>query len=173
MAWFDTFPAPLPIAHGCVAALGNFDGVHQGHQALLQQALALSQIQGLPLVALTFHPHPRQVLRPLEHFTQLQTLPARVAALQAAGVARVAVVPFDAYRAQQSPHDFMQEILVAWLQAKVVVVGENFHFGHRAQGTPATLQANPAFTTLVVPLVGDAAGPYSSSRLRAVPKPVV
>ena len=171
MAWLHTHPTPLPLPHGCVAALGNFDGVHPGHQALLQQALAVSQTQDLPLVALTFHPHPRQVLRPTEPFTQLQTLPERAAALGAAGAAGVAVVPFDATRAQQSPAAFMEEILQTWLNAKAVVVGENFHFGHRAQGTTSTLQANPAFTTLVVPLVGDAAGPYSSSRLRAAAKP--
>ncbi|MCA3244077.1 MAG: adenylyltransferase/cytidyltransferase family protein [Alphaproteobacteria bacterium] len=167
MAWFHTFPSPLPLPQGCAAALGNFDGVHAGHRALLQHAQQLAQANGLPLVALTFHPHPRQVLRPHEPFTQLQPLPERVAVLQAAGAEGVAVVPFDSLRAQQSPAAFMQEILVDWLRAKVVVVGENFHFGHRAQGNPATLQANPAFSTVVMPLVGDAQGPYSSSRLRA------
>jgi riboflavin kinase/FMN adenylyltransferase len=164
--WQATFPAPLPSASGCVAALGNFDGVHQGHRHLLNIAKAEATDRNLPLVALTFAPHPRTVLRPDQPFHQLQTLPEKTAALAAAGVHGVAILPFTLARAAQSPTEFMQEILVAWLHAQVVVVGENFHFGHRAQGTPALLQQNPSFLTHVVPLLGDAAGAFSSTRLR-------
>jgi riboflavin kinase/FMN adenylyltransferase len=172
MPWLLTFPTALPLPAGCVVTMGNFDGVHAGHRHLVQQALAHSQTLQIPLIALTFHPHPRTVLRATEAFQQLQTLPERTTALQNLGVRGVAVVPFDTHRAQQSPTAFMHEILQEWLNAKVVVVGENFRFGHRAQGTPLTLQANPAFQTVVAPLAGDAGGPYSSSRLRATAKPV-
>jgi riboflavin kinase / FMN adenylyltransferase len=166
MAWYHTYPEILPLAQGCVAALGNFDGVHTGHQHLLKIAKTEATNRGLPLVALTFHPHPRTVVRPEVPFQQLQTLPERIAALQMAGAEGVAVVPFHPARAQQTPPDFIQEILVSWLNAKVVVVGENFRFGHKAAGTPATLAANPEFLTHVVPLLGDDRGAFSSTRLR-------
>lgn len=164
--WQATFPAALPCPSGCVAALGNFDGVHQGHRHLLNIAKAEATDRNLPLVALTFDPHPRTVLRPAHPFQQLQNLPQKAAALAAAGAQGVAIVPFTLARAAQGPAEFMQEILVGWLHAQVVVVGENFHFGQRAQGTPATLAANPAFLTHIVPLLGDTQGAFSSTRLR-------
>ncbi len=166
MPWAHTFPAPLPLTAGCVAALGNFDGVHQGHLSLLQYAKAQAQALALPLVALTFDPHPRSILRPEIPLQQLQTLPARLLALHQAGAEGVAVLPFNGARAQQSPADFIEEILIGWLQAKAVVIGENFKFGHRAAGTPTLLQQQPQFQTHVVALVGDAVGPFSSTRLR-------
>jgi riboflavin kinase / FMN adenylyltransferase len=167
MSWYVTYPTPLPLPQGCVAVLGTFDGVHQGHQALMAKATGLAQAANLPLVALTFWPHPRVVLQPDVPLKVLHTLPEKVAALQAAGAEGVAVVPFTRDLATLSPADFVQVFLQEWLQVKAVAVGENFRFGAQAKGNAMLLQANPAFKTYAVPLVGDAQGPYSSTRLRA------
>jgi riboflavin kinase / FMN adenylyltransferase len=171
MVWQATHPQKIPLRNGCVAALGNFDGVHAGHQALLKQAKTQAEVLGLPLVVLTFWPHPRTVLRVGADFHTLQTLPERVASLHAQGVEGVAVLPFTPERAHQSPEAFIEEILEGWLNAKAVVVGENFRFGHKAQGTPALLAQHKAFTTHTVTLHGDEEGPHSSTRLRQARQP--
>ncbi len=167
--WCQTYPAPLPLNTGgvarCIAVAGNFDGVHAGHLYLLKVAATHAAQHGLPLVALTFWPHPRTVLSPTQPLPLLQTLEDRVAALGAAGVAGVAVVPFNAARAAQAPTDFVREVLQGWLQAKMLVVGENFKFGHKAQGTPALVNALGTPCT-AVPLLDDGFGVVSSSRLR-------
>lgn len=172
MAWLCTHPNPLP--HGLapvvapVVAIGNFDGVHAGHRALLLVAQTLAEQRQAPLVVLTFDPHPRTVLRPDVPHQNLMTLPEKQAALAAAGVTGVAVVPFTLTVAQQTPEAFMAEIVQGWLRAQAVVVGENFRFGAKAAGTPAGLAGRlGADNVQVVPLVGDAEGPLSSSRLRA------
>jgi riboflavin kinase/FMN adenylyltransferase len=155
------YPAPSPYAKPTVA-IGNFDGVHAGHQALLQAAREL----GRPVVALTFEPHPRSVLMPGKEFARLMTAGEKVLSLKAL-VDDVAVLPFDASVAGWSPEDFMQRVLVEWLGAARVVVGENFRFGHKASGDAQTLKANPAFVTTIIPLVRDDGGVvFSSSRLR-------
>jgi riboflavin kinase/FMN adenylyltransferase len=157
-----TYPEKSSIARPTVA-IGNFDGVHEGHRALLQAAREL----GGPVIALTFEPHPRSVLRPDVPLKRLMTAGQKIAALQA--LADVAVVPFDTVVAGWSPADFMQKILVDWLGAARIAVGENFRFGHKASGDVQTLKGNPALVTTVLPLVTDEAGVvFSSSRLRAL-----
>ncbi|HEX2859281.1 MAG TPA: FAD synthetase family protein [Alphaproteobacteria bacterium] len=156
------YPAPASLKNPTVA-VGNFDGVHAGHRALLQAARAL----GGPLVVLTFEPHPRAILNPGKPFERLMTPDEKVAALQPLADA-VAVLPFDRDVAGWTPEEFVNRALVEWLGAAQVVVGENFRFGHKAAGTTATLAACPAFATTVVPLLADAGGMViSSSRLRA------
>jgi riboflavin kinase/FMN adenylyltransferase len=121
---------------------------------------------GSPVIALTFEPHPRSILRPDVPLKRLMTARQKEAALQALAD-DVAVVPFDVAVAGWSPEDFMQKILVEWLGAARVVVGENFRFGHKASGDVQTLKENPAFVTTILPLVTDEAGVvFSSSRLR-------
>jgi riboflavin kinase/FMN adenylyltransferase len=156
-----TYPEQIET-HGATVAIGNFDGVHAGHVALLQAAREL----GFPVIALTFEPHPRSILRPDVPLKRLMTARQKEAALQALAD-DVAVVPFDVAVAGWSPEDFMQKILVEWLGAARVVVGENFRFGHKASGDVQTLKENPAFVTTILPLVTDEAGVvFSSSRLR-------
>lgn len=148
-----------------MAVLGNFDGVHAGHLALIAKAKTQAEALGLPLVALTFWPHPRTILNPEHPITLLQTLPERIASLQAAGLEGVAVVPFNASRMGQVAEDFVADILHNWLHAKAVAVGENFKFGHKAQGTPALI-AGLGIPCSTLALVSDAGGVLSSSRLR-------
>ncbi|MFZ2620015.1 MAG: FAD synthetase family protein [Alphaproteobacteria bacterium] len=148
-----------------VVAIGNFDGLHAGHRALLAVASHVARAEDMPLVVLTFEPHPRAVLsgKPLQRLMQSNE---KLAALHAAGVDEVVVLPFTPEFAQTTPQQFIDDILGKTLQAKHVVVGENFRFGHKAGGHVALLQAQKQFTTHAVPLLRDAGGVVSSSRLR-------
>lgn len=155
--------------HGWVWAVGNFDGVHAGHRALLQACAAEAAARGCPWGVLTFHPHPRTVLglRSGEVFHSLMTWEEKVAALKAQGGTRVAVVPFNKEVSTWTAEDFIRRILVDWLGAAAVVVGENFRFGAKAAGHVDTLAADGRFAVRMVPLVRDEGGVISSTRLRA------
>jgi riboflavin kinase/FMN adenylyltransferase len=161
-----TFPQPLDLPDGCVAAIGNFDGVHAGHRSLLALARAEAGARGLPLAALTFEPHPRSVLMPEAPLKRLTELPDKARLLAEAGADVVAVLPFDATVAGWLATRFMDDILADWLHAKAVAVGENFRFGYKAQGDQLTLRADGRFGVVVAPLLADAGGVVSSRRLR-------
>ena len=165
MVWRVDFPQKLPV-RACAAAVGNFDGVHAGHKALLELARDEADRDNLPLVVLTFEPHPRSVLRPDVPLKRLMTLEEKVAALGACGVDGVAVLWFDHDVAAWSPQGFMDKVLKGWLGATVVCVGENFRFGHKAAGHADDLR-KAGFAVRVVPLVRDGDGiVISSTRLR-------
>lgn len=165
MVWRKDFPHELPVA-ACVAAVGNFDGVHEGHKALLALARGEADRNGLPLVALTFAPHPRTVLRPDAPLPMLMTLDEKIAALGACGVDGVAVLGFNMTVAGWGPEVFMDKVLRDWLGAVAVCVGENFRFGHKAAGHADDLRKG-GFEVRVVPLVRDSGGVViSSTRLR-------
>lgn len=166
MTWLAHYPEPLPLFEGSVVAVGNFDGVHDGHRSLLAAARDEAMARGLPLVVLTFEPHPRTVLRPDVPLKRLSTLDEKVALLGGCGVNGVAVLGFTPDVAGWSPDIFMDDVLVGWLKAKVVCVGENFRFGKKAAGDSATLAADGRFMARIVPLLADAQGIVSSSRLR-------
>lgn len=119
---------------GVVVALGNFDGVHLGHQAVVRRAVEEARARGTRSVAATFSPHPRAVLRPGSEPALLTTPEVREELLLGCGVDEVRVIPFDKELARKSPRDFVFEVLVGELGAAVVVVGENFRFGHKASG---------------------------------------
>jgi riboflavin kinase/FMN adenylyltransferase len=123
-----------------VATVGNFDGVHLGHQHVVRRARETArECGGLPVVAVTFAPHPIAVLRP-EHAPQtLTTMETRATLLEAAGVDDLLVVPFTRELAAWSPQRFVTDILVDALHARAVVVGANFRFGARAAGDVALL----------------------------------
>ncbi len=148
-----------------VVVIGNFDGVHLGHRQLL--AYAAERAPGLPVVAVTFWPHPIAVLRPDRAPELLCDLSARIDLLKRAGADEVRVVEFTERVAQWSPEHFVEQILVP-LDPAVVVVGENFGFGHRAAGTVDTLRdlSQGRYDVAVLPLVADDEV-YSSSRVRA------
>ncbi|MGD8214962.1 bifunctional riboflavin kinase/FAD synthetase [Aestuariimicrobium sp. Y1814] len=123
--------------HKTVVAIGNFDGVHLGHQTLLAEAQA--QAPELPLVVVTFWPHPKSVIRPGTEPPLLTDLPDRIDLLTKAGVSEVRVVPFTADVMAWSPQEFVDRVLLP-LQPAVIVVGSNFTFGRKAAGTVATLK---------------------------------
>ncbi|WP_328994949.1 bifunctional riboflavin kinase/FAD synthetase [Kribbella sp. NBC_01245] len=153
-----------------VVTIGNFDGVHRGHQEVLAHARQQAEARGgLPVVALTFHPHPMQVLRP-GHGPATITEPAeRAELLGKAGADAVLVLPFDRDVAAWSPEEFIDRVLVGALKAKAVVVGENFRFGHKAAGHVDTLIQAKAFDVegLALAGAGGADQPWSSTYIRA------
>jgi riboflavin kinase/FMN adenylyltransferase len=154
-----------------VVTIGNFDGVHRGHQEVLAHARArAAELGGLPVVALTFDPHPMAVLHP-EHAPAAITAPAeRAELLAAAGADAVLILPFDRDVACWSPQEFIDRVLVGTLHAKAVVVGENFRFGHKAAGHVDTLIAagrQAGFEVEGLALAGDRQ-PWSSTNIRAL-----
>jgi riboflavin kinase/FMN adenylyltransferase len=124
-----------------VVTIGNFDGVHLGHQHVVRRAREVAADLGLThVVAVTFDPHPIAVLRPEHAPLTLTTVETRVDLLDRAGVDDVLVVPFSRELAAWSPERFVDEILVGALHAQAVVVGANFRFGYRAAGDVALLR---------------------------------
>jgi len=117
-----------------VVALGNFDGVHLGHQEVLRRALEVAGAMDGRVVAATFDPHPRAVLRPGDEPPLLTTLDLRQEALMRYGADEMRVIPFDATLSRKSPQEFVHDVLIGTLQASAVVVGENFRFGYKASG---------------------------------------
>ncbi|HET7271757.1 MAG TPA: bifunctional riboflavin kinase/FAD synthetase [Rubrobacter sp.] len=115
-------------------ALGNFDGVHLGHQAVLRLAVEEGRRRGMKIVAATFHPHPRTVVGVGDPPGLLTPLELRREMLLSYGADEVVVITFDLELSRKSPEQFVREVLVGEIGASVVVVGENFRFGHRAAG---------------------------------------
>ena len=155
---------------GTLIAIGNFDGVHRGHRAVLERAVSRARAEGLVPAVLTFHPHPAEVLgRPPP--AVLTPLARKVTLLRAIDPElRVVVHPFDAAFAAQAPDAFAAGLLVRDLGAKVVAVGQNFRFGQGRGGTFETLRAlgsEHGFDVWAEPLAGDDRGRWSSTRARA------
>ncbi|MBK7005821.1 MAG: bifunctional riboflavin kinase/FAD synthetase [Burkholderiales bacterium] len=134
------------IASACALTIGNFDGVHRGHQAMLALLRAEAQQRGVPSCVLTFEPHPRDYFAALHQKPELA--PARVGTLrdklrdlENCGIDQTVVLPFDTRLAGQSPQDFIQNVLVNGLGAKYVLVGDDFRFGKQRAGDYAMLDA--------------------------------
>jgi riboflavin kinase/FMN adenylyltransferase len=121
-------------SRGAVVALGNFDGVHLGHQAVIRRALEIGRDSGRRVIAATFDPHPRAVIRPGTEPWLLTTPEKRRELLLGCGADEVYVIPFDAALSQKSPEEFVEDVLVGEIGASAVVVGESFRFGHKASG---------------------------------------
>ena len=119
---------------GVVVALGNFDGVHLGHQEVLRRAAEEGRRKGMKVVAATFHPHPRGVLGAGDPPKLLTPLHLRSEMLLGLGADEVWVIPFDTGLSRKTPEQFVRDVLVGEGDAGVVVVGENFRFGYRAAG---------------------------------------
>ena len=148
-----------------VVAIGIFDGVHLGHQAIIATAVKAKENRKSPkLVALTFDPHPTAILAPEKEPPRLTTLEDRIQLLQSAGADAVAVIKFDQEFANLTPAEFIENILVAKLAATEVVVGENFTFGNKAAGKSKDLAS--VLSTHVVPLVESGGDVISSTRIR-------
>ncbi|RCV53085.1 bifunctional riboflavin kinase/FAD synthetase [Marinitenerispora sediminis] len=159
-----------PLGRGpAVVAVGVFDGVHRGHQEVLRRAGGHARRLGLPVVAVTFDPHPLAVLRPEAVPDALTTVRRRVELLRAHGAAEVDVLPFTPELARTPPDEFAAGVLADRWHAAAVVVGADFRFGHRAAGDVdelRTLGEKYHFTVDAVPLLGDPE-PVSSNRVRA------
>ncbi|MCZ4500097.1 MAG: riboflavin kinase / adenylyltransferase [Marmoricola sp.] len=134
----DQVPADLGST---VVVIGNFDGVHLGHQHVIARAREVAGAAGVPLVAVTFDPHPMAVLRPDHAPLTLTGIEARCELLVAAGADDVLVIPFSRDIAAWTPQEFITRVIVDALHARAVVVGANFRFGNRASGDVTTLSA--------------------------------
>ncbi|MCL2525632.1 MAG: tRNA pseudouridine(55) synthase TruB [Coriobacteriia bacterium] len=151
-----------------VLTIGVFDGVHEGHQALLRAVVARAHEQGLLATALTFDLHPKEVMRPSHAPAPLMTLDDKVAAIKNCGIDQVIVLPFNQKLGQQSAADFLTLTLPALVQTREIMVGENFRCGKGADTGPAQMaELLPDIKVTVAELESDEAGiPYSSTRIR-------
>jgi riboflavin kinase/FMN adenylyltransferase len=148
-----------------VVVIGVFDGVHKGHQSILDRAKEIAD--GRKIIALTFDPHPTTVFAPDRAPTLLTTLADRVVLLKIHGADQVAVMKFDEKFAAMSPEDFVNQILIKQLEAGDVIVGENFTYGHKDAGNIEALKAHAEFNVHVLELHSDESEPVSSTRIRA------
>jgi riboflavin kinase / FMN adenylyltransferase len=131
----------LPAGFGpCIAAIGNFDGVHRGHQEILRGAADEARTLGLQSIAITFDPHPAQFLRPNEAPRLLTFLPQRLELLARTGIDAILVLHFDAALSHVAAKDFVREFLVGALHVRGIHEGANFRFGHGARAGVAELQ---------------------------------
>jgi len=158
------------IRKGCVVAIGNFDGVHEGHKTVLQQALKLAGQHQLPALVLTFEPHPRTFFNPDRPVDRLTPFEAKSEIFCALGFDAVVSLDFDAELAALSARNFIDKILIHGLGAQYVVTGENFYFGHKRTGNPQFLQEEGAkfgLHTHIVNILKDEKDTLiSSSRIR-------
>jgi riboflavin kinase/FMN adenylyltransferase len=148
----DAEPRPRHVA------IGTFDGVHRGHQAVIDDADTV----------LTFEPHPLSVLNPAALPKLIMTFALKRDVIDGLGVRELVVIPFDREFARRSAEDFIEGVLIERLGAERVSVGENFRFGARARGDAAMLAAREEFETRVVPLVEVDGETVSSTRIRAL-----
>ena len=148
----DAQPRPRHVA------IGTFDGVHLGHQAVIDDADTV----------LSFDPHPLEVLHPAALPKLIMPASVKRDVIDGLGVQELVVIPFDEEFAKRSAEDFIEHVLIERLGATKVSVGENFRFGAKAKGDPAMLRAREEFETRVVPLVEVDGETVSSTRIRAL-----
>lgn len=160
-----------PAPQGAAVTIGAYDGVHVGHRALLGQLCQLAARRGTEAVVVTFDRHPAMVVRPESAPPLLTDLEQKLELLASCGVDRTLVLPFDRRRADETAEEFVSEVLVGALGARVVVVGEDFHFGHGRKGNVSFLREQGAvhgFDVEGFKLADRDGGVVSSTRIRAL-----
>jgi riboflavin kinase/FMN adenylyltransferase len=170
MMAFRTFVDPIALPDdlaGAAVAIGNFDGVHRGHLAVIEAAEALAK--GRAAIALTFEPHPRTVFKPGEPLFRLTPPEAKTRLLERAGLSAVVTLTFDRTFASTSAESFLEDLVVKRLRAHAIAVGYDFHFGRDRRGTPEFLiqhgRALGLDIAVVAPMSEDGM-PVSSSMVR-------
>jgi len=167
-----TDPARCPSpSNGTVVTIGVYDGVHVGHRSVLAEVRDLADKRGCDTAVVTFEPHPALVVRPGSAPLLLTDLDQKLELLEACRVDHVVVIAFDQARSRQSAGDFVAETLVGCLHARALVVGHDFHFGHRRQGTVPFLAeqgSRHGFDVLGLSLLAEAGAAVSSTRIRGL-----
>ncbi len=163
--------ADLP-AHlrGAYVAIGNFDGLHRGHQTIIAALREKARAAGVPALMLTFEPHPRDVFAPAPFMFRLTQGDAKARLAEALGLDGVIILPFDHAFSQTEAEDFVQTILVDQLAVRGVITGSDFHFGRQRRGTPLFLRGEGerlGFDVETLDLMDEGDEPISSSRIRA------
>jgi len=165
-----TSDVPVPEhLRNAVVALGNFDGFHRGHQAVVARARGIAHAEGRPLIVATFSPHPSRIFHPDAPFFRLTTLDQRERLFAAAGADAMLVFHFNRALAEVSADDFVKDWLIDRIGAAVVVTGQDFTYGKGRTGSVDLLQQRGPELGLRAESVGpvsDAEGPISSSRIR-------
>ena len=162
----DSVPATLK---GAMVAIGSFDGVHRGHQAVLARLMAQARARKVPALMLTFEPHPRDVFAPSPFMFRLTPPDTKARLAAALGLDGIVLMPFSRDLSMVEAEDFVSRFLVKALRVSGVVVGADFHFGHNRRGSPDFLRAAGAihgFTVDSLELLPEAGEPVSSSRIR-------
>ncbi len=132
---------PEQATTSTVLTIGNFDGLHRGHQALLERLTARAKVLGLPAAVLTFEPHPREFFAPEQAPARLTSLREKLSLLERSGVDHVHVCRFNAALASLSATDFIERILVGGLSVRHLIIGDDFRFGRGRSGDFAMLQS--------------------------------
>lgn len=155
---------------GAVIAIGNFDGVHRGHRAVIGRAMAQARALGVPAAALTLEPHPRSYFRPGDLLFRLSDEAQKLRLLAGTGIDGAIVLTFDAALAGLSAENFISDILVGRFAISGAVIGFDFHFGKDRGGSPAFLASEGkkrGFSVEIVPPLEDEGRPVSSGSIRA------
>jgi riboflavin kinase/FMN adenylyltransferase len=147
-----------------IVVIGNFDGVHKGHQQILNRAKEIAGDENI--VALTFDPHPVSIFAPERTPTLLTILSDKIELLKIHNADQVAVIKFTKEFAAMSPEDFVKKVLVEQLKASKVIVGQNFTYGFKAEGNVQSLTQHKEFETIILDLQSDEAETISSTRIR-------
>ncbi|HEU0031172.1 MAG TPA: bifunctional riboflavin kinase/FAD synthetase [Kofleriaceae bacterium] len=163
-------PARLGATSGAAVAIGNFDGVHVGHRALVERTRELAAAHGARSVVLTFDPHPAAVVGARAP-AQLTTIDRRLELLAEAGIDAVCVEPFTKELASRAPHAFIDDVVIFALRARAIVVGYDFSYGHGRAGTTDALRSHGAHAGIevdVLPAVQVDGVVASSSKIRSL-----
>lgn len=167
LSTLDGFPAHL---RGAFVAIGNFDGLHRGHQSIIAALRDRAHAAGVPALMLTFEPHPRDVFAPAPFMFRLTHGDAKARLAEALGLDGIIILPFDKAFSQTEAETFVETMLVEQMGVRGVITGADFHFGRQRRGTPAFLRAEGerlGFAVDTLDLMDEGDEPISSSRIRA------
>ncbi|MBV9659752.1 MAG: bifunctional riboflavin kinase/FAD synthetase [Acidimicrobiales bacterium] len=167
------YPGDCSSHHPCAVTIGAYDGVHTGHRLVIERVKRVAAEQGLASAVVTFDRHPASVVRPETAPKLLTDLDQKLELLSGTGVDIALVVRFDRERSEEPAEDFVREVLVGCLDTKAVVVGHDFHFGHKRLGNVPMLQdmgAELGFDVTGIRLFSDGLDrdPISSTRIRSL-----
>jgi riboflavin kinase/FMN adenylyltransferase len=167
LSGLDAYPEAL---RGAYVAIGNFDGLHRGHQSIVAALLERARAANVPAVMLTFEPHPRDVFAPAPFMFRLTEGDAKARLAEALGLDGIVILPFDKDFSQTEAEDFVQTMLVDTMGVRGVITGADFHFGRQRRGTPLFLKSEGerlGFAVETLNLMDEGDEVISSSRIRA------